>query len=253
MGYHRTMSRSTDLIPGSRRGAAEFTPTRWSLVVAAKGEDTAAHQALSILCESYWYPLYAYARRQRHDSADAEDLVQGFFARLLEKRDIAAADPVRGKFRAFLLTAFKHYMANARKAANADKRGGGQPHVSIDFDGADQRFGMEPADTHTPERAFARNWARAMLDQSLDRVRDDYQARGRGRLLEELEPYLGGEEPPYTQTAEALGMTEGAVRVAVHRLRRAFREALRLEVAQTVEDPQDVDGELGNLMEALAP
>lgn len=247
------MSRSTDPIPDPPRGAVEFTPTRWSLVVAAGGEDTAAHQALSVLCRSYWYPLYAYARRQSHGSADAEDLVQGFFARLLEKRELAAADRTRGKFRAFLLAAFKHYIANVRKAANADKRGGGRSHVSIDFDGADERFRMEPADTETPERAFSRSWAREMLDRSLERLREDYRERGRGRLIEELEPYLGGEEPTYARTAEALGMTEGAVRVAVHRLRRAFRELLRAEVAQTVQDPGDVDGELGQLMEALSP
>ena len=229
---------------GAAGRTAGFHPTRWSLVLAAAGSDENARQALSTLCATYWYPLYAFARRRGADAHSAEDLVQGFFARLLERNDLAAADPGRGRFRAYLLTAFKNFTSNVRRAERTVKRGGGQVPLSLDLREADGRYAVEPADERPPEDVFERAWAQSVLRAATERLRADYDARGRAVIFEGLLQYLGGADVSYADTARALGMTEGAVRVAVHRLRQAFGVALRAEIAQTVADPGEVEGEL---------
>lgn len=229
----------------------EFQPTRWSLVLAAAGSDDNARQALSTLCATYWYPLYAFARRRGADAHSAEDLVQGFFALLLERNDLAAADPDRGRFRAYLLTAFKNFASNVRRADRAVKRGGGQAPLSLDLHDADGRYAAEPADDRPPEDVFERAWAQSVLRAATERLRADYGARGRAVIFDGLLQYLGGAEVSHANTARALGMTEGAVRVAAHRLRRAFGVALRAEIAQTVADPGEVEDELVALQGVL--
>ncbi len=230
-----------------------FALTRWSVVVAASaGDEEAARPALVALCDIYWYPLYAFARRRGRSAADAEDLVQGFFARLVEKRDLGAADRERGRFRAFLLGAFQHFMANDRRDAQALKRGGGQRVVSLDSAEAEERYGLEPSHGETPERSFDRAWAHAVLSRAMERLEARQVEKRRGELFEQLRSVLGGAAPSTAELAQATGLGEGAVRVAVHRLRKAYGRALRDEIADTVDDAQAVDAELAALREALA-
>jgi len=231
-----------------------FATTRWSVVAAAgRGDTPSARDALEQLCGSYWYPLYAFVRRRSTAPDDALDLTQGFFARLLEKRDLSRADRGRGRFRSFLLAALKHYLANQRDRERAEKRGGGAPVLSLDAASAEGRFQSEPADERTPEASFERTWALVVLERALDRVRDEYRRAGRGALFGALEARLidapGGR--PYAELAAELDLTEGAFKVAVHRARRRFREELRREIAETLADPADVDDELRDLFEAL--
>ena len=233
-----------------------FATTRWTLVAAAQGAGTPeAQAALADLCRLYWYPLYAYVRRRGHDHHQAQDLTQAFFARLLEKNDLTAADQTRGRFRSFLLTACQHFLLNQLDHDTARKRGGGKAHVPLDFAGADGRYAAEPAHDDTPERLFDRRWALELLDQALAELRQEYAAAGEAkqRLFEALSPVVGGEaEASYTQVGEKLGMSEGAVKVAAHRLRKRCRELLREAVAQTVADPAEVDEELRHLLAAVA-
>ena len=230
-----------------------FLTTRWSLVLAAGAERPDSASALSELCETYWYPLYAYVRRRGYSADDAQDLTQSFFARLLEKNAVGVADPSRGRFRAFLLGSLKHFLANEWNRARAQKRGGGQLVLSIDYRAADQRFGDDPPDDLTPESAFERSWALEVLDHALERLDDQYRRRGKQRIFAELRDTLvaGASPPSYKEVAERLSMTEGAVKVAVHRLRQGFREALRREIAQTVEGADELDAELRDLIAAL--
>jgi len=233
---------------GAPAGRASFATTRWSVVVAAAESDpAAARAALSELCGAYWYPLYADARRRGAASADAADLVQGFFAELIEKDWVAVADPDRGRFRAFLLTAFRRHAGHERERARAAKRGGGAV-VSLDMTNAESLFSLEPADTRTPERAFERRYALTLLARVLGRVR--VERPGDADLL----PFVGGpgEARPYAEIAAARGATEGAVKVAVHRLRERWRDVLRDEVRATVADEADVDDEIRCLMDVVA-
>ena len=237
-----------------------FLTTRWSVVAAAgRGQPGSTappdvRAALSELCAAYWPPLYAFARRRGSAPDEAADLVQDFFARLLEKGDLAAADPQRGRFRAWLLTAFKHHASNVRDRARAAKRGGGKAPLSLDASDAEQRFGPQLADPRTPEAEFERRWALLVLDRALARLAAEQQRAGKTRELDELRPFLvaGEEGAPYAQIAERLGRSEGAVKVAVHRLRRRYGELLREEVAGTLADPQAVEEEIAALMAALA-
>jgi RNA polymerase sigma factor (sigma-70 family) len=230
-----------------------FQTTRWSLVAAAK--DPAApesRQALADLCRVYWYPVYAYVRRRGHDHHAAQDLTQAFFARLLEKNDLAAADRSRGRFRSFLLAACQHFLANRRDYETARKRGGGRAHVPLDFADADGRYSREPAHDDTPERLFDRQWALGLLDRAVAELRAEYEGSGRGKLFDALKECLaGGAEVPYAELADRLGMTEGAVKVAVHRLRQRYRDRLRAVIADTVAKPEDVDDEIRDLFTAL--
>jgi RNA polymerase sigma-70 factor (ECF subfamily) len=232
-----------------------FLTTRWSLVLAAgQGGEPRARAALGELCQTYWYPLYAYVRRRGFSTEDAQDLTQSFFARLLERNTVGSADPQRGRFRAFLLSALKNFLANEWDKVSAQKRGGGAVPLSLDFRLADQRFAREPEDPRTPERAYERSWALSVLERVLDRIGEGYRARGRGALFDALRPALVGGEAsePYAEIARRLGTSEGAVKVAAHRLRGTFREELRAEIAQTVERPEDLEEELEYLIAALA-
>jgi len=238
-----------------------FLTTRWS-VVAAAGRPAASPQqahearsALAELCAAYWPPLYAFARRSGASPHDAADLVQGFFARLLEKGDLSAVDPARGRFRAWLVTAFRNFQSNARDRERARKRGGGRAPLRIDADAAESLYAPEPADTRTAEREFERRWALTVLERALQRLGAEQGRAGKQAEFAALRPWLtaGGPEGGYAGLADELGRSEGALKVAVHRLRRRYGELLREEVAGTVDDPGQVEAELASLLEALGP
>jgi RNA polymerase sigma factor (sigma-70 family) len=233
---------------------AQFATTRWTMVLSAgRRSSPQSRAALAALCETYWYPLFVYARRRGLDANDAADLIQDFFANLLEKETIGAADPLRGRFRSFLLAALTNFLANLRRRRRARKRGGGKALVSIDQADAETRYRLEPADVETPERLFERRWALTVLERAMDQLRDDYARSGKTELFERLSACIGvsGAGVSYDEVAAALAMTEGAVKTAVHRLRRRLREVLRDEIAHTVDRPEDVDDELRELIAAL--
>jgi RNA polymerase sigma-70 factor (ECF subfamily) len=231
-----------------------FATTRWSVVVAARdGDASQAQAALADLCRAYWYPLYAFIRHQGHPADRAQDLTQEFFARLLEKDFLGDVDREKGKFRSFLLAACKHFLANEHDRERALKRGGGRQSFSIDFRDADGRYVHEPAHGETPEREFERRWALALLDRVLVRLRGEYEAGGKGRLFGLLKARLTGDAggAPYARVAAELGLSEGAVKVHVHRLRERYRELLREEIVQTLDDPTQVEDEIRALFAAL--
>jgi RNA polymerase sigma-70 factor (ECF subfamily) len=232
-----------------------FLTTRWTVVLAAGGKSTPqSGRALEELCGSYWYPLYAYVRRRGHARADAEDLTQAFFARLLEKNPFEGLDAGRGKFRAFLLAALKHFLANEWDRARARKRGGHATHLSLDWKTADTQFQVADAAAGSPDRAFDREWALALLARVIERLRAECAAEGRAEQFDALKIFLtaGKGAMPHACAARALGMDEGAVRVAVHRLRKRYRALLRDEIAQTLADPSQVDEEMRTLFGAFA-
>lgn len=231
-----------------------FRTTQWSLVLAARDRTSPeARQALQELCEAYWYPLYAFIRRCGHPVEEAKDLTQEFFVRLLEKDFLAMVDQSRGKFRSFLMAACKHFLANERDRARTLKRGGGREFLSFDAHAGESRYVAEPTHDLTAERLFERRWALMLLHHVLGRLRDEFQQAGKGEQFEQLKVFLTGEKPAehYAQVAEAMRVTPGAVRVAVHRLRRRYRELLREEIARTVNDPGQVEAEIRDLMTAL--
>ncbi|MBI4905109.1 MAG: sigma-70 family RNA polymerase sigma factor [Acidobacteria bacterium] len=233
---------------------AHFPSSRWSLVVLAcrTEPDAGSAEALASLCGSYWYPLYAFARRSGYSVEDAKDLTQGFFARLLEKHYLRDYRGERGRFRTFLLAAFRHYAANEHHRETAQKRGGGAAVLSLDYEAAEGRLCREPIDVRSPDSIFERHWAMAVLNRAFARVESEY-AGGRRPCFERLRRFLTGEpqEVPYRLIAGDLGTSEGAVRLAVHRLRRRFREALQAEVAETLSDPAETGEELQFLMHAV--
>ncbi len=231
-----------------------FATTRWSLVREAghPGAPEGA-AALAALCEAYWFPVYAYIRRTGKSGEDARDLTQAFFARMIEKNDVSDADPARGRFRTFLLTSVRHFLANQHDAATAQKRGGGATHLPIEVQDSERRYAYEPADHQTPELVFERRWALAALDAAMARVAQRYADGDRRRIFDELRPCMTGAEPPsYAAMATRLATTEAALRIAMHRLRRAFRDALRDVIAETVEHPEDVDDELQYLLTVVS-
>ena len=228
----------------------DFAITRWSVVIAAGRSDTThARAALEQLCRVYWYPLYAYVRRRGHSPEDAQDLTQEFFARLLEHNWVSRADRQRGRFRSFLLSAMSHFLSDEWDKARAQKRGGGATPVPLQFDTAETRYGHEPADKVTPEQIYERRWALALLEEVLRQLRLAYEQEGRSELFTALHPCLVGGRTalPYAELAAKLGLSEGAVKSAVHRLRQRYRELLRHEIAQTVAEPGEVDEELRHL------
>lgn len=239
--------------PGSEAPPAQvFVTTHWSVVLAAARSDTPrAQAALGYLCRMYWYPIYYFIRRQGRSTHDAQDLTQEFFARLLEKNWIAHADQSRGRFRSFLLLVLKRFLAGEWHKANAQKRAGNGHCLPLDT--AETRYASEPADTRSPDQAFEKQWALALLETVLRQLRADYEQDGKGRLFEALKPCLLGrrESQPYAELATALDLSEGAVKVAVHRLRERYRERLTAEIAHTVASPEDVDAEMHHLFRVL--
>jgi RNA polymerase sigma-70 factor (ECF subfamily) len=234
--------------------AGRFATTRWTLVAAAgHGSSPQAQEALAALCQIYWYPLYAYARRQLPRPEDAQDLTQEFFACLLEKDYLQAADPQRGKFRSFLLTAFKRFLAKERDRAHAQKRGGGRPVLPLDFSTGERQYQSEPADHATAESLYERRWALTLLEQTLARLRQELVNAGKEKLFEVLKGTLTGADTiePYADIAAQLDLSVQAVKVAVHRLRRRYAELLRAEIAQTVASPKEVEDELRDLFAAV--
>ncbi len=232
---------------------SNFATTRWSLVLASRQEvSPAARRALATLCQLYWYPLYAFARRQGHQPDDAQDLTQAFFVRLLEKDYLHSASQDRGKFRSFLLAAFKHFVSKERDRARANKRGGGRRFVPFDFEAGESRYSLEPTHEMTAERIYERRWALTVLDQVLARLQAEYARRGKVNHFEQLKGFLTGEDLPYRQVASALEVTEGALKVAVHRLRRRYRDLVVAEITHTVSEPAEVQGELRHLLAALS-
>jgi RNA polymerase sigma-70 factor (ECF subfamily) len=229
-----------------------FATTRWSLIAAARPGAPDAREALAALCQVYWGPLYAYVRRRGHSHEQAQDLTQDFFADLLARDSLESVDPARGRFRSFLLAACRHFLSNQHDREQALKRGGGRQGLSLDFADAERRYAAEPAHGQKPERLFERRWALALLDQVLGRLREEYAGAGKGELFERLNGSIVGAGDAHAQAAAELGMSEGAVRVAVHRLRGRYRELLREEIARTVDDA-DVDDEVRALFAALAP
>ena len=234
--------------------AESFATTQWSLVLAAGQRDTEdARSALARLCSIYWYPVFAFVRRQGFPADDAQEITQGFFARLIEKNDVGAADRSRGRFRSFLLTACQHFISNERDRERALKRGGGSVPLSIDAAAAEARYAGALAHSETPERLYDRQWSMSLLAGVLDDLRNEYVAAGKERLYDRLKDFLTFDDAgTHAGAAADLGMTAGAVKVAVHRLRKRYREALRARVADTVASPEDVDDEIQHLLQSLS-
>jgi RNA polymerase sigma-70 factor (ECF subfamily) len=245
----------TENTPLPAAGDDHFLTTRWTVVLSAgRKSSPQSDQALAELCQTYWYPLYAYVRRQGLNKEDAEDVVQAFFGRFLEKNYLEGLSAERGKFRAFLLASLKHFLFNEKDKAGRLKRGGGVQHLSLDWESAEDHYHLEPADTANPERAFDREWALALLERVIARLRGECAAQGKAALFEQAKGFLmvGQDVIPYAQAAKELGLEEGAMRVAVHRLRKEYRRILRDEIAQTLSDVSQVEEELRSLQAALA-
>jgi RNA polymerase sigma-70 factor (ECF subfamily) len=242
--------------PRDRRpaGGGRFATTRWSVVLAAGNRASPGWQdALSDLCRSYWYPLYAFARRTGVAPEEAQDLTQEFFARLLQKDSLRHADPEKGRFRSFLLTSFKNFVSDERARARAQKRGGGHSPIPIDIETAEGMYTLEPSHEHTPEKLFQRRWALTLLRRAVDRMGEEHVGPRKERLFGKLKAYLpgGAGAPSYARTARDLEMSEVTVKVAVHRLRQRFRTVLLEEIAHTVETEEEVEAEVRYLLSAL--
>jgi len=236
-------------------GDTQFASTQWSLVLAAgRGASADAPAALEELCRRYWRPLYVYVRRRVRDDHEAQDLVQEFFSSLLEKDTVAVAEPERGRFRAFLLTSFRNFLANQHQRKSARKRGGGSAPLSLDMTTGEFCSTLEPVDSDTPERLYDRQWATTLLELVLGHLRDEMTRSGRADYFEQLSPFLAGRnrDVSYATAARRLGVSEGAAMVAAHRLRRRYRDLLHSEIAQTVADPQDVEEEIRSLFASLS-
>jgi RNA polymerase sigma-70 factor (ECF subfamily) len=246
-------ARETEVITATQRNW--FTTTHWSLVLNARDPSSPlATDALEKLCRTYWYPLYVYVRRQGEDDESAKDLTQGFFARLLEKNYLAQVQRERGKFRSFLLAALKHFLADEWDKARAQKRGGGQPLISLDDTTCEDRYRLEPAEAMDAEKLFERRWALTLLEQARGRVREEYVKAGKAELYDGLKSFESGDQnaPSYAQVAGELGLTESAVKSAVFRMRQRYRELVREEVANTVDSPAEVDAEIRYLISVIS-
>ncbi len=229
-----------------------FATTRWTIVLRAAVENTPeANAALAEVCQAYWYPLYAYVRRQGFDPHAAQDLTQGFFAKLIEKNYLAGADRQRGRFRWFLITAFKCFLANEFDRVTAKKRGGGERPLSLDQMTAEERYAHEPVDTMNADLIYDRRWALDLLARARARLKEDYDGGEKKRRYELLCQFLPGEQPSVSQAAlgQQLGLSENAVKQEVHRMKRRLAELIRAEVEQTVSHPDDVEDELRHLID----
>ncbi|HAO80018.1 MAG TPA: RNA polymerase subunit sigma-24 [Verrucomicrobia subdivision 3 bacterium] len=240
--------------PASSAPGDIFATTHWTVVLAAGQRHTPQSDgALEELCRTYWFPLYAYVRRRGHNKEDAEDLVQEFFARFLEKNYLAGLSAERGRFRAFLLASLKHFLANEWDKSQAQKRGGGAAHLSLDWQTADTKFQVAATAEPSPDRAFDREWALALLAKVIERLRAECAADGKAKLFEQLKIFLTADKGAlsHADAAKKLGMDETAVRVAVHRLRKRYRQLLRDEISQTLADESQVDEEMRALFGAF--
>ena len=247
-GFDTTFAMSDSIVPGAR----EFHTTRWSVVLAAQvgGDSVRSLDAMTALCQDYWYPLYAFVRRRGYSPHDAQDLTQAFFSTLLDS-NATTADPARGKFRSYLLGALKHFLANEWHRAQAQKRGGGRQIVEWDALSAESRYEIEPEDQADAELMFDRTWAMQLLDRAMKKLRDEFAVRNEETVFEALKGTLTGAEISREELAAKLGMSEGALKVAVHRLRQRYREALRAEIAETLDSSADVEDEMRHLAAVL--
>jgi RNA polymerase sigma-70 factor (ECF subfamily) len=234
--------------------SSSFPTTRWTLVAAAgKGNPADSRRALATLCESYWYPLYAYARRRGDSPEAAQDHTQEFFVRFLEHDYFDRADRDRGRFRSFLLASFKFYLCDDADRARAQKRGGGQASLPFEMSSGEERYSLEPFHDETPERIYERRWARTLLERVVERLREDFATHGKLENFNKLKTCLQGDAGvSYADLARELHTTEAALKVSIHRLRKRYRDLLRAEVADIVSDPGDIDSELRYLIGALA-
>lgn len=241
--------------PASTAPGDIFATTHWTVVLAAGRRSTPqADSALEQLCQTYWFPLYAYVRRRGHTREDAEDLTQAFFARFLAKNYLGGLNAERGRFRAFLLASLKHFLANEWDKSQRQKRGGQVPHLSLDWQTADTQFQVAAANEPAPDQAYDREWAVALLAKVIERLQAECAADGKAKLFEHLKIFLaaGKGELSHADAAQKLGLEETAVRVAVHRLRKHYRQLLRDEIAQTLADAADVDEEMRALFGAFS-
>ena len=236
------------MLPAS--SSPHFATTRWSVVLAARRED--AREALEMLCRAYWYPLYAYTRRAGHDAEDAKDLTQAFFAAMLEKDWLHVAAPERGRFRSFLLTMLKRFLINEWHKNASLKRGGNITHVPLDAEDAERRFAAEPE--MSPDAMFERRWAMTLLDQTLARIEAEFAAAGKKEAFEAMKHCLtlDRDHIRYSELAAQTGLNEGAARVAVHRLRKRFREVFRENITATLSDGEDVETEIRHVVAVLS-
>ena len=241
----------------SIRGQNDWQTTHWSVVISAQREKNLPpdqwQHSLAELCQAYWYPLYAYLRRKGYKTDDAQDLTQDFFASLIEKDFLKAIDPDRGRFRWFLMDAISKFAANWNAAQSTKKRGGDRQFFSLRFDDVETRYLKEPTDGLTPEKLFNRRWALTVLDSAINQLQNDYEQNGKTRFFEHLHVFLTADSqiPSYAEVAEKLGLTETAVKVAIHRLREKYRNTIRQLLAQTLEDPASLDDEIDDLMSSL--
>jgi RNA polymerase sigma factor (sigma-70 family) len=236
--------------------ADQFHTTRWTLVMAsARDQSQRGQAALAALCQTYWYPLYAFARRRRYSPADAQDLTQGFFLHLLENQALSQVDPLKGKFRSFLLACFQNYLSVEAQRAHRLKRGGQCQFVSLDPETAENRFRLEPADFLTAEKIFEARWALTLLQDAMAVLRRAYVTRGKESAFDILRVFVGiGEstpEPSYEEAAKALDIGVGTVKTLIHRFRRQYLAVVRAEVARTVSDPSEIEEEIRALCDAL--
>ncbi len=223
------------------------------MLAAAQTESQAARGALEQLCRNYWYPLYAYVRRRGYSPEDAQDLTQEFFAELLARHGLGSVSPAKGKFRSFLLACMNHLLSHEQERAHRKKRGGGQAIISFDAQTAEERYRVEPVDEGTPEKAFEQRWAVALLEEAVNRLDEEYARAGKAEVFAVLQSFLTGEGAgrEYPRAAGALGMSEGAVRVATHRLRRRFGAIFREVVAETLDNVDELDVEVKHLLAVL--
>ena len=237
------------------RASPVFATTHWSVVLAAgQNRSDGAAKALEELCRTYWYPLYAYLRRKGYSEHDAQDLTQGFIFQLLERRSLEKVQPEKGKFRSFLLASLNYFLADVRDRTNAQKRGGGQELISLDFARAEEWYQIEPADRQNPETIYERGWAMTLLDEVLAKLARDFEDAGKGAVFSLLQPFLveGSRGDSYRDVAVKTGLSEEAVKKSVQRMRQRYYELFRKEIAQTVASPAEIDAELRHLCTVLS-
>ena len=246
---------ATTLNSSSAKPQQYFATTHWSVVLSAARNDTSrASIALEKLCRTYWYPLYAYVRRRGFSSHDAQDMTQAFFACLLERQSLANVDPEKGRFRSFMLGALNYFIASEWAKAQTQKRGAGKQIISLDLAAAEERYDLEPADNNTPDKIFDRAWANALLATVVANLELEYRREGKEHVFEVLKQTLAGsrESQPYAELATKLNLNEGAVKTAVHRLRKRYRQVLEAEIANTVGSTDEVKEELTHLLGAIS-